>query len=139
MKIKFLIAEEIRSEGSESGKVTILGLFPDDNILILDPASQGNTDPNEKIGIEKLVILINASNLPEKKCKFKVKFIDPSGEEYRSAIELGETETQKGTSQTFIIKLQPFLIKEFGVYTCVFYVDKKPFKFPFSVTEKTNT
>jgi len=134
MKIKFLIAEDIRPEAS--GKMVILGLFPDDIIIFVKPVSPENITPEKPHVIEKLYILLNVTNLSEKTHKFKAKIIDPDGKPYQENIELGEAFIKSGSSHTLLIKLQPFVVQTFGIYTCVFNVNNKSFKFPFEIREQ---
>lgn len=129
------MAEEIRPEAS--GKLTILGLYPDDN-LILSPreALPEGVPPETPRGMEKLVFLINISDASNKLLKFKVRITDPSGELYKPEIQVGEGKIEKGSSRSFIIEVKPFIIILVGIYIFNFYVNKEIFSFPFEIREK---
>lgn len=135
MKIKFLVAEEIRPE--ESGKLTILGLFPDDNLVLSakEAVPQGMPLDTPR-GIDKLVFFINLSDASSKFSKFKVTINDPSGELYKPEREVGEGRIAKGESRSFIIEVKPFIIKFTGTYIFNFHVNNKVYSFPFEIRER---
>lgn len=136
MKVKFLMAEEIRPEAS--GKLTILGLYPDDNLILSSrEAIPEGVPPETPRGMEKLVFLINVSDASNKLLKFKVRIIDPYLELYKPEIQVGEGKIKKGASRSFIIELKPFIINLVGVYVFNFYVNKEVFSFPFEIREQT--
>lgn len=134
MKIKFLMAEEMRPEAS--GKLTILGLFPDDNLIITNTAYPVDVSPETPRGIEKLVFLVNVSDAPKGKLKFKARITDPSGGEYKPEMQLGEGHVEKGASRSFIVELKPFIVDLIGVYVFNFYVNKEIHSFPFEIREQ---
>lgn len=127
------MAEEIRPEAS--GKLTILGLYPDDN-LILSPGEPEGVSPGIPRGMEKLVFLISIGDAPNKLLKFKVRITDPSGELYKPEIQVGEGKIKKGSSRSFIIEVKPFIINLVGVYVFNFYVNKEIYSFPFEIREQ---
>ena len=135
MKIKFLMAEEMRPEAG--GKLTILGLYPDDNIILTKVTYPKGIPPETPRGIEKLVFLVSVSDTPNKKLKYKVRITDPSGELYKPEMQLGEGRVEKGTSRSFIIEVKPFVINLVGVYGFDFFVNKEIFSFPFEIREQS--
>jgi len=128
------MAEEIRPEAG--GKLTILGLFPDDNIILTKAVYPEGVPPEIPRGIEKLVFLISVSGAPNRKLKFKVRITDPSGGLYKPEMQLGEGRVEKGTSRSFIIEVKPFVIDLVGVYIFDFYVNKEIYSFPFEIREQ---
>ncbi|MEQ1740975.1 MAG: hypothetical protein ABL869_00515 [Candidatus Nitrotoga sp.] len=131
MKIKFLVAEEIRPEAG--GKLTILGLYPDDNLILSKEAFPEGVPPETPRGMEKLVFLISIGDAPNKILKYKVRITDPSGGLYKPEMQVGEGRIEKGTSRSFIIEVKPFLINLVGVYVFNFHVNKEVFSFPFEI------
>lgn len=133
MKIKFLVAEEIRPE--VGGKLTILGLMPDDTLLMTSsrPADAPPEVPN---GLERLAFLLSVSDLPEGEHKFKGQIFNPSGEPYNPETSFGEGTVEKGTSRSIIIDIKPFIVKNFGSYRLDFYVDGSVSSFPFEIREQ---
>ena len=135
MKVKFLVAEEIRPE--VGGKLTILGLFPDDNIRLIKQELPEGTPPETPMGLERLAFMISVSGLSKKLYKFKGVIIDPSGEVYKSESKLGEIRSEKGASHILILEMKPFIIKAKGIYHFNFYVNKEMFAFPFEIREQS--
>lgn len=135
MKIKFLIAEDIRPEAG--GKLTILGLFPDDNIVLAKEDYPEGVPPETPRGIEKIAILISVSDAPNRKLKFKGKITDPSGALYKPEMQLGEGRVEKGTSRSFLVQIKPFIVEIEGVYIFDFYVNKEMYSFPFNIREQS--
>lgn len=133
MKVKFYLGEEVRPEAGN--KMTILGLFPDDNIVYCRPALPEGAPPDMPMGMEKLVLLISVSKAPNKKLKLKGILTDPNGGLYGAEFQLGEAHIKKDASHSIILELKPFIIKSMGVYTFNFYVNKEIFPFPFEIRE----
>lgn len=135
MKIKFLVAEEIRME--MGGKLTILGLFPDDNIRMIKGDRPEGASPDMPEGLERLAFLISISELSSKKIhKFKGRITDPSGAVYKPEESLGEGRIEKGTSRSIIVEMKPFIVKTEGVYHFDFSIDKEVLSFPFEIREQ---
>lgn len=135
MKIKFLVAEEIRPE--ENGKLTILGLFPDDNLILSAKEAVPEGMPQDTPrGIDKLVFFISLSDTSSRLSKFKVTITDPSGELYKPETDAGEGRIAKGTSRSFIIEVKPFIVKLTGTYIFNFHVNNKVYPFPFEIRER---
>lgn len=133
MKIKLIVAEGVRSE--VGGKFTVLGLIPDD-VIIFESNRPENAPADMPDGIEKLVLLLVVSELEDGVHKFKVKIFDPSGEPYKSEIDLGEGVVDKGTSHSIILEIKPFIVKKYGIYRFDFYVDNKLSSFPLEIRAK---
>lgn len=132
MKASFLIAEEVRPEAS--GKMTLLGLFPGDTIILHKGERPEGVPENAPAGLEKLTIMATISDT-EGTYKVKGKIVDPSGK--FKELELGEATIQKGFSHSAIIELKPFLIKQPGIFHFEYIVGKKKFDFPFEVREQS--
>jgi hypothetical protein len=130
MKIKFLMAEEIRPE--INNKASIVGLFPDD-VVVLIRNRPADAPPEVPDGVERLSFLINVGELPEGVHKFKGIIITPSGEPYNPEMLLGEEIAKKGFSHSLIVQLKPFIVKSRGIYHFNFYVDDLLTSFPFEI------
>lgn len=131
MKVKFVMAEEIRPE--VGGKMTILGLFPADEILLTRVAVPEGVPSDTPMGIDKITFLLTISKLPSKKYKFTGSIIDPSGEPYKADMQLGEARFSKGISHSIIVESRPFIVKTLGVYHFNLYVGKELVSFPFEI------
>lgn len=130
MKIKFLMAEEIRPE--INGKSSVLGLFPDDIIVVQANRPEG-ISPEIPDGIERLSFLLNVSDLPEGSHFFKGNITDPSGAAYNPLGSLGEETIKKGFSRSIVVEVKPFIVKQKGIYHFNLYVDDLLTTFPFEV------
>lgn len=133
MKINFLIADEIRPE--MGGKQTVLGLYADGIIMLGTPPQLDTSAPEAPEGIERLAFLMNISDVPEGKHKYKGQIIDPSGNPHGPEISFGEEETPKGKSRTIVVETKPFLIKGKGTYHFNLYFDDVLYSFPFGLIE----
>lgn len=133
MKVKFFLAEEIRPEAG--GKMTVLGLFPDDRMVLTKGTSPEGIPPETPRGIEKLVLLISIGEAPNKKLKYKGTITAPDGVLYKPEFPLGEGRIEKGSSHSIVLEFKPFILKSMGVYVFNFYVNKEVFTFPFEIHE----
>lgn len=133
MKASFLLAEEVRPEAS--GKMTLLGLFPGNTIILHKGERPEGVPENAPSGLEKLTIMATISDA-EGVYRVKGKIVDPSGEV--KELKLGEATIKKGFSHSSIIELKPFLIKQSGIFHFEYVVGSKKFDFPFEVREHSN-
>lgn len=133
MKIKFLVAEEVRPE--VGGKYTVLGLIPDE-VLIFESRRPENAPEEIPDGIERLALFLVVSELADGVHKFKGQIYDPNGEPYNPEIALGEGIVEEGTSRSMVIELKPFVVKKYGIYRFDLYVDDKSASFPFEIRSK---
>lgn len=133
MKVNFLIAEEVRPE--VNGKMTILGLFAGDIILLVKGARPEGVAADTPVGLERLAILVIIGET-EGEHKFKGKLVEPSGELYKSELALGEATLKKGFNHTIIVELKPFIVKQEGIFNFEFFVDDQKFTFPFEIRER---
>lgn len=137
MKVNFLIAEDIRAE--QNGKVTILGLFPGDTIIMLKGARPEGLPEDAPGALDRLAILATVIGAPDGLHKFKGRIITPSGELSSPEFSLGEGTTATGYSHTVVVELRPFVVKQPGPFQLEFFVDHKMFKFPFEIRMQTQT
>lgn len=131
MRVKFAMAEEIRPE--VGGKMTILGLFPADEVLLTKVAVSKDVPSDTPMEIEKITFLLAISDLPNKAHKFKGLIIDPLKKPFTAEMQLGEGRFKKGVSHSIIVELRPFIVKTLGVYHFNLYVNKELFSFPFEI------
>lgn len=131
MKVKFLIAEEVRPEASN--KMSILGFYAGDTIVMLKKERPQGVPEGTPEGFERLAILATISEASEGAHKFRGRLLVPSGELYAPESTLGEASIPKGFSHVVVIELKPFIVKQAGTYTYEFVVDEEIFNFPFEV------
>lgn len=133
MKIKFLVAEEIRPE--MGGKFTVLGLIPDE-VLIIESKRPENAPAEIPDGIERLALFLVVSELADGVHKFKGQIFDPNGAPYNPQVALGEASVEKGTSRSMIIELKPFIVRTYGAYRFDLYIDDELASFSFEIRSK---
>lgn len=131
MKVKFIVAEEVRPEASN--KISILGFYAGDVIVMLKKERPAGVPQDMPEGFERLAILATINDAPEGIHKFKGRLIEPSGQVYAPESALGEAAIPKGFSHVVVVELKPFIVKQPGTYTYEFFVDEEMFKFPFEV------
>lgn len=124
------MAEEIRPE--LSGKSTVLGLFPDD-VLVMQGNRPEGASPEVPDGLERLTFLLNVSDISEGVHHFKGNITEPSGASYNPVSPLGEETIMKGLSRSIVVEIKPFIIKSKGVYHFNLYVDDVLTSFPFEI------
>jgi hypothetical protein len=134
MKVNFLLAEEVRSE--VSGKLTILGLYPGDVIVLLKGARPAGVSPDTPSGIERMVILAVITGAPEGLHKLKGRMLNPAGEAEIPEIALDDAIAKSGQSHTAIIEFKPFMINQLGIFNFELFIDDTKFTFPFEVREE---
>jgi hypothetical protein len=135
MKVDFLIAEEIRPE--VGNKLTVLGLFPGNIIVILKRELPKDTLPKGvSAGLDRLSILATISGASDGLHKFKGRIVEPTGDLYQPEAVFGEANTKLGFAHTVIIELKPFVIKQMGVYRFEFFVDDEKFVYEFEIREQ---
>lgn len=130
MKIKFLMAEEVRPE--LNGKSTVLGLFADD-VLLMQGKRPEDAPQEVPDGLERLTFLLNVSDISEGLHHFKGNITDPSGAPYNPVSSLGDETIMKGLSRSIVVEIKPFIIKSKGVYHFNLYVDDVLTSFPFEI------
>jgi hypothetical protein len=134
MKINFLIADEVRPEAS--GKQTILGLYPDQTIVIEEIQALGTDIEELPVAIDRLNILINISDISAGEHELKGQIVEPSGAPHGDKIDFGKISIEKGLSRSFVLALKPFIIKEMGTYNFNLYVDDELHQFSFNIIDK---
>jgi hypothetical protein len=131
MKFNFLIADEIRAE--ISGKQTVLGLYPDNTLLL---ENHSNTAaPGQPEAIERLTVLINISEAPGEH-NVRGWFVDPSGNPAGEQIEFGRLPMVEDKSCSLVIQAKPFIISEIGTYHFNLYVNDVLYQFPFNIKRR---
>ena len=131
MKTVFLIADEIRAE--TNGKQTVLGLYPDHTLLIEDAPAPSDVPQ----AINRLSILINISDVPEGEHEFKGRILDPSGNVSGNPLDFGKLSVAKGTSRSFIVGLQNFVLSGKVTYQFNLEIDGESYPCPFYIVDRS--
>jgi len=131
MKLKFLLADEVRAE--LSGKQTIIGLYADDVLVVNDMERPAGVPPDAPIAIDRLSFLVNISHVSVGVHNYRAQIVSPAGVMHGQEILMGEAKTEKGKSHTLILEAKPFVLAGEGIYKLDFYIDNIPHSFPFEV------
>lgn len=134
MRVNFLLAEEVRREASN--KLTILGLFPGDTIIMLTRRASEGVSADTPAGLERLTILATISDAPDGMHTFRGRIYDPSGRPFAPEVTFGEATTKKGYSHTVVIESKPFIVKQPGTFRLEFFVDTEMFAYQFELREQ---
>lgn len=131
MKIKFLVADEIRMEAS--GKQTVLGLFADDVVCVTLGHRPESVPEDVPAGIERLALLVNLAELSVGKHQFFGQLFAPNDVACGDRFSLGEADIIQGQSHVLVAEWKPFLLKGAGFYTFAVWVDDIEYRLPFEV------
>lgn len=134
MKVNFLIAEEIRPE--IGNKLTVLGLYPGDIIIMLKGVAPQGASNDVSSGLERLSILATISGANDGLHKFKGRIVEPTGQLYQPEAVFGEAVTKQGFSHTVLIELKPFVVRRPGMFRFEFFVDDEMFTYQFEIREQ---
>ena len=127
MKLKFLIADEVRAE--LSGKQTVIGLYADD-VLVVNDVERPSEVP---FAIDRLSFLVNISDVSVGVHNYKAQILNPAGVKLGQEIPMGESQIEKGKSHTLVLEAKPFVLDGEGIYRLDLYIDNVPHSFPFEV------
>ena len=131
MKIKFLVADEIRMEAS--GKQTVLGLFADDVVCVNIGQRPESVPVDVPAGIERLALMVNIAELAVGKHQFFGQLFAPNDAPYGDKFNLGEADISQGQSHTLVAEWKPFLLRGSGFYTFAVWVDDTEHRLQFEV------
>ncbi len=120
-KVTILIADEFRTEAS--GKLTAIGLYPQNRVIIDATPEQEANMQQVPLTIEKLTFLITVGpSLKKGAHKVKAEFSTPSLKRY-AVQEYDDIEIPIGATHTIFMEAKPFEIMEEGSYFIHFFVD----------------
>ena len=129
-KVKFLLADDVRAE--TNGKATIVGLFPDDRILV-SPLPRGASQPPGLAAfisqLTAVAILIGGKG----QAAALGRVAGPEGQQiYVTA--LGQVDLDPAKSQLVGFKFPGFPVPQFGKYVCTLELGtSKKYDFPFEI------
>lgn len=131
MKIKFLLAEDIRTE--QNGKHLVIGLLPDDVVLIptaaFDEDGSGEAPP---AGLDRLSFLITISQIDAGHHQASFEFRSPTGQTIGSIPDTS-FDTEEGKSASFVFNVAPFILHGTGEYSVLLTLDGTTHPLPFEI------
>lgn len=119
--VYFLLADDVREE--KNNKVSIIGAFTGDDILVHDP-QPGKAIPS----LALLVIFKNG----EGEFDIEMDVLSPSSKKLGKGVEFPGIQMKAGINHSLLIKFPNFVVPEFGVYKFRFSFDKgeKVYEYP---------
>lgn len=127
MRIKFLVADEIKENGE---KPTVIGLYPDD-VVAISP-TEASEEELRNTELPQLSFLISVGSVPKLDSTFKVHFEEPSGQ-VSPSFDLGTSGSDLEKNTTIALVAKPFFVTSLGTYHVHFHVNDEKFTFPFVV------
>lgn len=125
--VRFILAEDFREEAGK--KFTLLGVLAGDDINLA----------GESVGkaLPSLVFLIIGRGAFGK-FKVEIQILSPSGKRMFEDVLSKSVELNIEEEKNFVIpiKISPFPINEFGLYTIRLLLDAKPHQYSFEVSNK---
>ena len=127
--VHFYIAEEIRPE--LDGKVTAVGLFTDNKVMVTLPANEPNPTAEAPIALKSVSLLFNISNFLG---KILVKIDVESNGIRRSILKPTENDlTEIGKSVNMVINMSPCIVTDFGIRNLIVDIDDSEYLFSYEV------
>jgi hypothetical protein len=127
--VKFILAEDIRNEGS--GKFSLLGVFPGERLGVLGTPAPG-TPPGVAVALPSLAfVFIVTEGKGKTTGTFKVTGSDRNV--VGSEMPLQPVELRDNQPSVIGATAKPFLAPSFGTYTVELTLGKAKFRFRFTI------
>lgn len=128
--VKFLLADAVRQE--QGGKLTVLGLYSGDSVLLNDPLPKEFPEGKEGFALSGLTIVATiCDGYGHYDCGLHLFGSD--GKELGKGATRLKVDKQKDASANFIFPIEPFPINGFGTYRIVLQLSKQNYEFKFTV------
>lgn len=128
---QFYLADDFRIEVGR--KVTAIGLYPDQKVLVNMPDDASNPTTTAPAAIESLSILVSVTGLAGT-FRSRLELIAPNGKPILRAPEHDIEFNRDSESVNLISRFRPLLIPEFGKYQLLIVIDKYQHTFEFELT-----
>jgi hypothetical protein len=130
MKITMIVAEEFRQEASN--KITALGIYATQSIMLNSPPGQESLSLQQKIStlpiaLDRLGFIFSTTEIVGEH-EVYLQIITPTGsvimESKKEKVNISQELSNYGHS--YVIQSSPFIIPEVGDYICRYLVDETP-------------
>jgi hypothetical protein len=128
--INFLLADAVRRE--EGGKLTLLGFYSGDTVLLKDTLPQVIPEGMEGLALPGLTIVATVRD-GHGSFNCGIHLIGPNGKALGKVVDGMKLVKGKDTSANLLVPIQPFPIPEFGIYRVLLQLNKHEFEFKFRV------
>lgn len=130
--VRFYLADDVRSESS--GKVTLVGLYPD-NVLVLGlPTGTASPSPQNALGISAVAVLSTIQGDPGL-CEAVFKLTDPHGRVMIQSAEPAPILVGKERHANLIARFPAFVVTGFGTYKFELQIGDQVHVFPIEVKQ----
>lgn len=128
--IHFLLADAVRQE--EGGKLTVLGLYSGDAVLLKDPLPQVIPEGMEGLALPGLTIVALVRD-GHGSFSYDVRLFRPDGIALGKGADGMRLDKAKETPASLLVPIQPFPIPGFGTYRVVLLLNKHEYEYKFRV------
>lgn len=133
-EVRFYVADDFREEASN--KVTAIGLYADNRIVLQMPASQPDPTAEYPAAIRSLCFLFNVSEAPEA-AKVSIEIEGPvtNGAVFPEQVLQGKVMlgVSSGVTSNIIVRMDPCIVTALGKRTFTVKVNQRQFKFDYVV------
>ena len=126
--VKFLLCDDARPEAS--GKLTLIGLYPDDKIIVQSNLAQAALPANIAAISQLAIVAIifdGSGSFP-----MRASIVGPKGHAV-TTMPLGSPSLNAHAPSIVILQGGSFPVAEYGRYTCTLSIGKTDFPFHFEI------
>jgi hypothetical protein len=131
-QVRFYLAEDFRPEANN--KVSAIGLYPDNRILLQIPPSEPDPTPEKPAAIRSLSFLFNISDAPEA-ATVSIDVAGPGANKVLVPSQILPPNSEGGTAN-FIIRFDPFVIPVLGKHSFSVKVNQHEFEFSYAISRQ---
>lgn len=129
-EVRFYLAEDFREE--KDGKVSAISLFTEPKILMQMPSTHPDPTPDSPAALHALSFLFNVSKAPLG-ALVSVDLKGPNSTQLVFKDQPMPGVSVAGGSANFIMRMTPYIVTTLGKRTFTVTVNKREFKFDFSI------
>ena len=129
-EVRFYLAEDFREE--KDGKVSAISLFTEPRVVMQAPSILPDPGPDSPAALHALSFLFNVSKAPLR-ATVSIDLQGPTGTQSVLKDQPLPGPSAAGKSANFIMRSAPFIVTALGKRTFTVTVNKREFKFDFSI------
>lgn len=130
VRCRFFLADDLRQE--VGGKVSAIGLYSDDVIVLQLPTEEPAPTVEKPIGFEGICVLISLSGLVgTRECNFEL--LGPTGTPILRAAPASVDFPTAANSVNLISKFRPFICTQFGKFKFAARIGEHRFEYEFEI------
>lgn len=129
--VQFLLADAVRQE--EGGKLTVLGLYSGDAVLLKDSLPNSIPEGMEGLALPGLTIVAIVRD-GQGSFSYGVHLYGPDGKALGKGVDGMKLDKKKDAPASLLIPVQPFPIPDFGTYRVLLQLNRHEYEFKFRVS-----